>query len=267
MWKFAKMNSKEKSNSSLHAQTLFIGQNYMFLPVTPSTNTYLKHLNAANNLPEGTVVSTGYQSEGRGQAGTVWDSGEGSNIMLSLLLHPGFIKASGQFQLSKAMALAVRDLMIALLPDLKVSIKWPNDILVSGKKICGILIENGLQGEKIEYAVCGFGININEIPPDNTRTSLKTITGIDYDLRYLEKLLFSYIEARYLQLRRNSETISKDYIDALYGYGTALRYHDMVTNKAFEGTINGIYDDGRLMVMVNGEVRLYSLKEIRLVGV
>src|SRR5665213_254691 len=121
--------------------TLFVGRNYTFLAETPSTNTYLNTLMSETWLAEGTVISTGYQTAGRGQSGNIWEGTRDENIMLSVLFYPRFLSATGQFQLSKAIALAVRDFLANFLPADLIVVKWPNDILVSGSKICGILIE------------------------------------------------------------------------------------------------------------------------------
>jgi len=249
-----------------HPPTLFVGRNYIFLPETTSTNATLKSLYAKSSLPEGTVLITSYQTEGRGQAGTTWESEKDTNIMLSVLLYPKFIAVADQFMISKAMALAVHDLVSTLLPDTEVNIKWPNDILVSGKKICGILIENGLKANAIEYCICGIGININQWFEDQTRTSLKTITGVEYDLEYLEKQLFSCIEARYLKLKQNPAAISKDYLDVLYGFGKKSKFRIPITDENFEGTICGINTDGRLMIKTAEGVKIFGLKEVSLIS-
>src|ERR1017187_8293687 len=228
--------------------TLFVGQNYIFLPETPSTNSFLNTLITERRLAEGTVISSGFQSSGKGQAGNTWEAAKDENIMISVLLYPRFLSVHNQFLLSKCIALAIFDFLTKFLPTAHVRIKWPNDILVSASKICGVLIENGLKGEQIEYSIVGIGINVNEISIDGKRTSMKTITGLDYDLRYLEKILFSCIEARYLQMKSDPGTVSKDYLSVLYGFGEKMKFKDKIHNVEFEGIINGIHADGRLII-------------------
>ena len=241
---------------------LFIGNNYIFLSETASTNSYLQSILREQQLAEGAIVSTGFQSAGRGQMGAVWESSRDQNIMLSVLLFPKFLNAGDQFLLSKAIALAVRDFVFSYLADKQVKIKWPNDILVSGQKICGILIENGLKGEKIDYSIVGIGINVNEKFNDKKRTSIKGMTGLDYDLRYIEKILFSYIEARYLQLRSNEASISADYLESLFGFGEKMLFTDHTKNEDFEGTISDINQDGRLVINTDAGLRLFNMKEV-----
>ncbi len=245
-----------------HSAPLFIGQNYVYLPETNSTNLRLKTLSGTEKLPEGTVISTGYQTEGRGQAGSIWESNRDQNIMLSVLLYPGFLNAANQFLLSKAMALAAKDFISNFLLDKPVKIKWPNDIFVSGQKICGILIENGLKGEKIDYAIIGIGINVNEIFNDKRRTSLKEVSGLEFDLRNIEKVLFSNIEARYLQLKSSEPFLSVDYLESLFGFREKMHFIDKIKNADFEGVINGVGKDGRLIIETDGGLRLFNMKEV-----
>jgi len=242
--------------------SLFIGNNYVYLEETASTNEYLQSLNKEMKLPGGTVISAGYQTRGRGQAGATWESEKDQNIMLSVLLYPKFLKTTNQFALSKAMALAARDFILTFLKDLPVKIKWPNDILVSGQKICGILIENGIKGDQIDYCIIGMGLNINQIFNDGHRASLKSITGIDFDLRETETILFSCIEARYLQLRNHEATISADYLETLFGLNQKRWFKDNINGEDFEGVIKGVHTDGRLVIETDEGEKIYNMKEI-----
>src|SRR5207244_3953822 len=101
--------------------------------------------------------------------------------------------------ISKCMALACRDFLSLYLPGKEIKIKWPNDILVSNKKICGILIENGIRSEQIDYTIVGIGININELPDADDKTSLKGLMGHEFYLKAIEYGLFNCLGARYEQ--------------------------------------------------------------------
>jgi BirA family transcriptional regulator, biotin operon repressor / biotin---[acetyl-CoA-carboxylase] ligase len=254
---------KNKSSKPFQFESLFIGRDYRFFPKISSTNVKLKTLISETHLQEGAVVSAGFQTEGRGQAGTVWESETDQNIMLSILLYPSFLKAGSQFTISEAIALGVHDFMHAFLPDSNIYIKWPNDIIIDGKKICGILIENALQGEQIAHTICGIGINVNEIPGQKDRTSLKAISGLEYDLRYLEKVLFSFIEARYLKLKSNPDSISIAYLSKLFGFEKHIQFIDLKDQSRFKGLIIGINTDGRLLVETDNGLKLFALKEVK----
>src|SRR5205823_6191960 len=110
----------------------------------------------AANLPEGVVVVTDFQTAGRGQDRIGWESEPGKNLLLSVLLKPASLDVKRIFLLSKAVSLALKDLMTEYKIESK--IKWPNDIYVGEKKICGTLIENTLRGEQLQQSIVGIGL-------------------------------------------------------------------------------------------------------------
>ena len=114
---------------------------------TNSTNNYLKELLQTQNVDEGTVVWADFQSAGKGQRGNGWESEAGKNILFSIVLFPGFIKAGEQFILSQIVSLAVANCLQEYTAG--ISIKWPNDIYWNEKKICGILLEKQLNNRLI----------------------------------------------------------------------------------------------------------------------
>lgn len=126
-----------------------------------STNSYLS--NIATQLGHGTVIITNNQTAGRGQRGNTWEAEPGKNITLSILLKPTEIEARCQFIISEIISVAVVNTLRKYInePD-RVSVKWPNDIYVDNKKICGILIENSIAGNHINYSIAGIGLNINQ---------------------------------------------------------------------------------------------------------
>ncbi|MDE5982764.1 MAG: biotin--[acetyl-CoA-carboxylase] ligase, partial [Duncaniella sp.] len=131
------------------------------LPEAGSTNTELAAIAAES--PHGTVVTTRCQTAGRGQRGNTWEAAPGRNITMSVLLKPETILAREQFAVSEAVSLAIVTVLRRHLPaEAHVAIKWPNDIYVNDLKICGILIENSLIGNRIGHSIAGIGININQ---------------------------------------------------------------------------------------------------------
>ena len=143
-----------------HLLIMIIGSNLLFFENLPSTNTHAADLLKKNNLPEGTIVYTNYQSAGRGYSGNRWESEDGKNLLISIVLFPSFIKPEDQFYISMAVSLGICDFLKRYIPDC--SIKWPNDIYVNNDKIAGILIESSITGNKIEYTIAGIGLNINQ---------------------------------------------------------------------------------------------------------
>ncbi len=126
-----------------------------------STNSYLSSI--ATQSTHGTVVITHNQTAGRGQRGNIWEAEPGKNITLSILLKPTEIEARCQFVISEIISVAVVNTLRKYIKEPNsVSVKWPNDIYVDNKKICGILIENSIAGNHINHSIVGIGLNINQ---------------------------------------------------------------------------------------------------------
>ncbi|WP_281540860.1 biotin--[acetyl-CoA-carboxylase] ligase [Maribacter aestuarii] len=144
------------------------------LSATESTNTFLQRLMRKENLQDFTVVVTENQTRGRGQRDALWESEKGNNLTFSVLKKHLELKTQHQFLISICVSLAVYSLLIELnLP--RVKIKWPNDILSGTLKVCGILIENVLNGQEVKSSVIGIGLNVNQtVFPERLRaTSIK----------------------------------------------------------------------------------------------
>ena len=165
--------------------TLFTGHNLIELSDCPSVNSHAIELLKSVNLAEGTVIFTTNQTAGRGQRGARWYSDTGKNVTMSLILFPRFLDLKDSFQLSKIVSLGVYDFLSVNLPKaVNIKIKWPNDIVADGKKICGILIENILRDNRLNASIIGIGLNVNqeffpeEIP---NAISMKQLNFEDYD--------------------------------------------------------------------------------------
>jgi len=244
----------------------FIGKPYLEFTELDSTNTFLQHWAAEENLPEGAAVSTLFQHQGRGQRGTSWLSQPGENILTSILLYPQFLKPDEQFWLSKTIALGVKDFIQDFLPTENVKIKWPNDIYVNQEKIAGILIENTLQGNQHKNSIIGIGININGLDENLVKaTSLQKITGRFYDLKHLLPTLYMQIEKNYILLKNGQKnTIEAFYSQSLYGLGEELHFMDNISQTGFRGIIKGTNPAGALCVQTDAGLRTFNLKEITL---
>src|SRR5688572_32157531 len=168
-----------------------MGHSVVFMPECHSTNDEASQLiESSDNVVEGTVVITNDQTSGRGQRGNTWISEPGKNLTFSLVMKPAFLSAQDQFLLNKAFSLGLYDYLHITLKA-TVKIKWPNDMLANDKKICGILIENQIQGQNIQHSVVGIGLNVNQenfsMP---TATSMKVFERKEFLLEnVLEELL------------------------------------------------------------------------------
>lgn len=231
---------------------------------TNSTNNYLKELLQTQNVDEGTVVWADFQSAGKGQRGNGWESEAGKNILFSIVLFPGFIKAGEQFILSQIVSLAVANCLQEYTEG--ISIKWPNDIYWNEKKICGILLENTILEDNIGHSVAGIGININQ---ENFRSdapnpvSLKQITNRDYNLEEILKTLVDNINVYYQQIKiGKTDSLIKQYKESLFRKDGYHLYNDGISN--FLARIQDVDSSGILILKTKeGEERHFAFKEVK----
>lgn len=231
---------------------------------TNSTNNYLKELLQTQNVDEGTVVWADFQSAGKGQRGNGWESEAGKNILFSIVLFPGFIKAGEQFILSQIVSLAVANCLQEYTAG--ISIKWPNDIYWNEKKICGILLENTILEDNIGHSVAGIGININQ---ENFRSdapnpvSLKQITNRDYNLEEILKAVVDNINVYYQQIKiGKTDSLIKQYKESLFRKDGYHLYNDGLSN--FLARIQDVDSSGILILKTKeGEERHFAFKEVK----
>ena len=249
---------------AISPSTLFTGQQLVWLPACPSTNSEAHQLLRENRASEGCTVITDDQTAGRGQRGNQWEAAPGENLTLSIVWFPTFLSASQQFLLSQAVALGVYDWAEALLsPTPQLRLKWPNDLYFGAKKFGGILIENALSGAKIQSSIVGIGLNVNQqhftVP---TATSLAALTGRHFQREALATALLECLERRYLQLRAGQVgQLRRAYLAALYRY---QEWHDYeVAGRRIRGQLVGVEEDGRLAVEISGTVQHFGLQEIK----
>lgn len=251
--------------------TLFTGRHIIELDQIPSTNTYAMELLKQGNLTEGTLVKAIHQTEGRGQYGNNWQAERGKNLTFSLVMQPHFLSAEKQFYLSKITALAVLGMLTEFLPPSQydITIKWPNDVLVSGQKIAGILIENILPasagGSRLQNSIIGVGINVNQMvfaPSKRTATSLAVLLKKELDLNLVLERFCKHFEALYLSLKQNRfEQVNKQYLLNLYQYDQMAGYS--AANKNFNARIIGVEENGLLILETEEGKRLsFNFKEV-----
>ena len=234
---------------------------------TNSTNNYLQALCARQQTEEFTTVVADFQTSGRGQRGNSWESAPGMNLTFSTVLYPSALKAREQFTLSMLIALSVYDTLSTYAEGF--SIKWPNDIYWKDKKICGILIENELEGAYLLRCIAGIGVNINQehfVSPAPNPVSLKQILGRETDkqevLESILKRLFSYYIPLISQKPNIKETIHSDYLNAQYRHKGMYPYRD--ENGEFKASLEAIEPDGHLLLRdENGMLRKYAFKEVQ----
>jgi BirA family biotin operon repressor/biotin-[acetyl-CoA-carboxylase] ligase len=203
------------------------------------------------NPPEGTVVHTAHQTKGRGQRGNRWQSDPANNVTASLIIKPTFLELKDQFFLYQIAGLACHDTLTGILNSrhYDIKIKWPNDLLIDGKKIAGVLIENNLVNTTINWSVVGIGINVNQQNFGGVQqaTSLRLLTGNEIDVSNVLNLFCSYFEKYYLQLKSGkTEAIRQNYLRNLYGLNTHFDFESADGVKRF--LVKGISDNGLLLL-------------------
>ena len=211
-------------------------------------------------LPSGTVLAAREQTAGRGQRGNTWFTEPGKNLTFSIVLKPSGLAAGEAHLLNYLASVAVAEFLESYC--VSCCIKWPNDIYVGRKKICGILVENSLSGGCVAASVIGIGININqtEFPQLANATSLSLATGREYALEDCLKAFMTVFES----LQPKLEDLPEAYTSRLFQKGVQARYIDyLLGGQEFTGTIQGVSPDGRLKIITDAhEERLYRFKEV-----
>ena len=232
-----------------------------------STNLYFMDNETMHDQPEGTVVLANHQTDGIGQSGNSWSSEEGKNLTFSVLLRPTFLPVAAQFELHKVLSVAVCTTLQQLLPERDdIRIKWPNDIYVGNRKICGMLVNNKISGNSYTFAVAGIGLNVNQTAFDPSLpnpTSLKTVAGKDFETFDILHDLLHEIGVWYTKLKLGeTETINKHYLQNLLNLGQqkSYRYH----NETIDATITGIDKFGHLQLQTSDNKSITcDIKEIQ----
>ncbi len=240
--------------------------NIIKLNAIDSTNSYLKKLSTEMELEDYTIVSAEYQTNGRGQMGTNWQSILGKNLTFSILVKFEDFKISNRFYISIAVSLGIV-ITLNKLTNANIKVKWPNDILAEKDKIAGILIENTFKGRNISQSIIGIGLNINQekfTSSIKNVTSLIKLTGQKMDKDLLLQQLIVNIQTYFLLLKENKmEVLKEKYLNKLYGFNLEMNFEDN-KNTLFKGKIVGVSEDGRLEILVeNKTIRKFNLKEIK----
>ena len=228
--------------------------------VITSTNDYIK--DNYESLENYTVVTANYQTNGKGRISRTWESKPCENIIFSMLIND-FKNRTDLNLLSLVASVSVHKLLNKYLINTK--IKWPNDILVDNKKICGILLE-GKSNTKSSMIVIGIGINVNQITfsneIDNLTTSLRKELNKYFDIDTLVLELRNQLLSDIEEFLNNNNTFI-DYIrNNLYAKNQTITYTK--DNKEYEGIILDVYDDGKLIIKKDEEILYINSGEIKI---
>jgi len=227
-----------------------------------STNTYLSGI--ACRLTRDTVVTTREQTAGRGQRGNSWEASPGLNVTCSLLMmNRKGIKASGQFVISEAVSLGIVDTVRHFLGEgYEVKVKWPNDIYVGDRKICGILIEHSISNCEIRWSIIGVGINVNQREFVSDAPNPVSLCNLISREVAVDEVLCLAIDSIYRRLDGSLEELHRDYNSELWRKNGNL-YVDAMTGEKFHAVISEVRADGTLCLVDDaGAERRYLFKEV-----
>lgn len=227
-----------------------IGHSIHYYKEIGSTNDEAFRLGSAG-APHGTALIAEGQSAGKGRMQRIWHSPPGVNVYTSVILRPSFELARAP-QLSLAAGVAVAETLEACCPG-RIALKWPNDALIGGKKVCGILSQMKMKASAIDFVVLGIGINVNltreQFPPDirEVATSIAVETGRKTDLDSLINRLYENLTKWYSTLvSRGFEPVRQTWLGLapMIGQTVSIRFGE----EEVSGTAEGIDDDGSLIL-------------------
>ena len=229
--------------------TRWAGRPVLFHRELSSTNLQAK-LDAENGAAQGTLLVADKQTAGRGRRGRTWSSPEGTNAYFTLILKPEFhVELASMITLGMGIAVAdgIRETCQA-----QAYIKWPNDIVINGKKVCGMLAEMSVERDYIHYVVMGVGINVGlqEFPPEitNMATCLEAECGYKVSRATLIANVMSKFEAYYEIFRKEGSLkgLRERYNSLLINQGREVRV--LAPKAEFQGVSRGINEAGELLV-------------------
>ena len=248
--------------------TKWLGKDTVFFSTCDSTNTRLQEL-ANAGAKEGTVVFSEEQTAGQGRNGRNWNSPKGEGIFLSMLLRPEF-KPRYASMITLVTALAVCSALEKNGVE-HLFIKWPNDIVASGKKLCGILTKMSTDADAIQYIIVGLGINVNQknFHPEiaEIATSLYLETNEEKSQVNIIADFLSAFETYYEQFRRTKDLslLKEEYNQKLVHRNSMVR----IIEEGREKTVKAleINEKGELLVEEQGQIRTIIAGEISVRGI
>jgi BirA family biotin operon repressor/biotin-[acetyl-CoA-carboxylase] ligase len=244
-------------------KTKIIGKEIHLLPETTSTNTQAMEM-ASKGAPEGTAVVAEIQTGGKGRLGRKWISPKG-NLYLSVILRPNIpTHKAPLITLMGAVAVASA---IGKKCNISAAIKWPNDILISGKKVAGLLTEMSAEPDRIKHIALGIGVDVNmelnELPPDvrALTTTLAVEAGEKIDRTSLLQQILRDLEQWYQVFLRNEAAVLKEWEALNMTVGNRVAVSGL--GETLEGLAQGIDQEGRLIITLDdGSLRQVAAGDV-----
>ncbi|MGB1942044.1 MAG: biotin--[acetyl-CoA-carboxylase] ligase [Flavobacteriaceae bacterium] len=233
------------------------------LDAIDSTNDYLRKLILEKKPTTPTVVVSQYQKKGKGQRGQVWTSQAGKNLMFSLYMPNFTLPTKEVFSINKIVSVCLLHWLSSFkIPN--ICVKWPNDILSGDSKLAGILIESNVLQSTANSIIIGVGLNVNQVEFQNlpNATSMQLLTSKSYDI---DALLFSLTTRLIECFKPPLKNCNDDYHKYLYGLGQSRLF--LKDNKTFEGIIQSVNSEGKLVLETTAGMQVFDVKELQFVHV
>ncbi len=232
-----------------------------------STNDYLKtQLSNFKPLPEWSAIMAKFQSNGRGQRQNSWKVEPNTNITFSFVIYPSYLNPQQHFILNMLVSVGIIDWLKSL--NLDALIKWPNDILLSNKKISGILIENKINHKEIKQSVIGIGVNVNQkrFPDELDKIASSVFNESGILTKNLEEEclnLFSFIANRIENYKTNNlkdKDLLEQYNNLLFRKNIPALY--TANSETFEAVLTKVDENGLLHLLKKNKEETYFFKEV-----
>ena len=254
---------------SQHLHTEFVGRDVEYYESISSTNNRAKEI--AEQKLEGTVIIAEEQTQGKGRLSRKWVSPKGKGLWFSIILKPN-LEPDKVYKITLIGAAAVNEALKEL--GIESKIKWPNDIVIDGKKVCGMLTEMSCEGDAANYVVVGIGINANldkhdfDLELQGKATSLKIVSGKEIDRNRLLASVLNHFEKLYIPFKERedlTETINISRKESAL-IGKEVRIIDGNTEKVGKvfdiddkGQLIVQYEDGKMEEIFSGEVSIRGM--------
>ncbi len=250
--------SLNQSSLKKHLAGKFIGHTLYYYEETGSTNDEAFRL-GVQGAPEGTALIAERQNAGKGRMQRAWHSPPGANIYTSIILRPQFEPARAP-QISITAGVAVAETLDLYCPG-SVFLKWPNDVLIHGKKVCGILTQMKTTGGAVDFVVAGIGVNVNwnrEAFPEDIRemaTSVSMEAGREISRLELIILLYESLAKCYRELTKNGfDPIRKRWLGRTKMIGKPVSV--IFGEEVIRGEAVDLDEDGSLVLVVDGKKKV-----------
>lgn len=246
-----------------YLKTSFMGKKSVWVEETDSTNALAKR---EENAPSGTVFIAKRQTDGRGRLGRAWESEDENALYMSVLLRPT-LDADKLSALTLVAGLAVCRALDAYA---RVQIKWPNDIVINGKKLSGIMCETAFCGGRPKYVICGIGVNVNnsKFPEviSNSAAALKAETGKSCDIGEIAAKILNEFEPLYEEYLKNGFlSISEDYKKRCVTLSREVAV--VINGERTDAYALDITEDGGLLVKTDSGEKILNSGEASVRGI